>query len=50
MFKFFIIILIASALFSGCAELPIKDGALVIDKDTSAGMEDMGVGSLTRKF
>jgi len=45
-----ILILMVCAL-SGCAEAPvINENGLRIDKDTSANIEDLGVGSLTRKF
>lgn len=43
------VILIAMSL-SGCAEIPIKDGELVVGKDTTAGIDDIGVGHLTNKF
>jgi len=35
---------------SGCAEIPLKDGELVVGKDTTAGIDDIGVGHLTGKF
>jgi len=36
---------------AGCAGGPtIKNGELYFDKDTSAGIEDLGVGRLNRKF
>lgn len=44
-----IIILMVCAL-SGCASMPITEDGLKIDKDTSASIEDLGVGSVTRKF
>lgn len=37
-------------LLSGCAEIPLKDGELVVGKDTTAGIDDIGVGHLTGKF
>jgi hypothetical protein len=35
---------------SGCAEIPIKDGGLAIGKDTTATMDDFGVGRVDSKF
>jgi hypothetical protein len=37
-------------MLGGCKSLPIKDGQLTLDANTSAGLEDMGVASLNRKF
>ena len=33
-----------------CAKIPIKDGGLVIGKDTTASMEGLGVASVNSKF
>ena len=38
------------SLFSGCAKLKIKDGELPLGKDTSATMDDLGVGVIKSKF
>ena len=36
---------------SGCAEVPLnKDGEVVVGKDTSAGIDDIGVGHISNKF
>ena len=37
-------------LLSGCAELPIKEGGLMVGKDTTASIEDVGVASLKGRF
>ncbi|MCX5680208.1 MAG: hypothetical protein NTZ95_06115 [Candidatus Omnitrophica bacterium] len=42
--------LIAALLISGCAEVPLKDGELVVSKDTTAGLDDIGVAHLSNKF
>ncbi|MFA6320908.1 MAG: hypothetical protein WCY36_03525 [Candidatus Omnitrophota bacterium] len=36
--------------FSGCANIPLKEGGLEISKDTTAGIDDIGVGRVTRQF
>ncbi|MDD5428436.1 MAG: hypothetical protein PHI58_04260 [Candidatus Omnitrophica bacterium] len=36
--------------FAGCSGLPLKEGGLEISKDTTAGIDDLGVGRLTRQF
>jgi len=41
---------IALLFISGCAEMPIKDGALTIGKNTTATMDDLGVGRVDNKF
>lgn len=35
---------------SGCAAPQWKDGELHIGKDTTAGVEDVGIGKVTRQF
>ncbi len=35
---------------AGCAEIPIRDGELVIGKDTTAGIEDVGIARIANKF
>ena len=35
---------------SGCAKIPIRDGELVMGKDTTATIEDMGVARLNSRF
>jgi hypothetical protein len=42
--------IMTALLLSGCAEIPLKDGELVVGKDTTAGIDDIGVGHLTGKF
>jgi hypothetical protein len=37
-------------LCASCAKMPIKDGGLVIGKDTTASIEDLGVASLNSRF
>ena len=40
----------ALLIISGCAEMPLKDGELVVAKDTTAGMDDVGVAHISNKF
>lgn len=41
----------AALLFlAGCAGMPIKDGGLALGKDTTATMDDFGVGRVDNKF
>ncbi|MCX5678213.1 MAG: hypothetical protein NTY76_03795 [Candidatus Omnitrophica bacterium] len=35
---------------ASCAKIPLKDGGLVIGKNTTASIEDLGVASLNSKF
>lgn len=44
------IAIVAALILYGCAEIPLKDGELVIGKNTTAGFDDIGVGHLTGKF
>jgi hypothetical protein len=37
-------------LLAGCSNLPVKDGGVEIGKDTTAGIDDFGVGRIDRKF
>jgi hypothetical protein len=37
-------------LISGCAGIPLTDGGIAIDKDTTVGIEDLGVASVTKGF
>lgn len=37
-------------ILTGCANLPLKEGGLEISKDTTAGIDDIGVGRVTRQF
>ena len=37
-------------LLAGCANLPLREGGLAVDKDTTAGIEDLGVASINRQF
>jgi hypothetical protein len=34
----------------GCANIPVKDGGLVVGKDTTASVDDVGVARLTGQF
>ena len=45
----FIAVFICTIL-SGCAELPLKEGGIAIGKDTTAGIDDIGVGRVTSQF
>jgi len=44
------VVMIAVLMISGCAEVPLKDGELVVGKDTTAGIDDIGVAHLSNKF
>lgn len=46
----FLISLAALLSISGCSQVTIKDGGLVVGKDTTACIEDVGVASLNGKF
>jgi hypothetical protein len=35
---------------AGCASIPLTDGGIAIDKDTTVGIEDLGVASVTKGF
>ena len=35
---------------SGCADIPIKDGELVVGKDTTASVEDGAVAKVRSQF
>ncbi len=37
-------------ILGGCANMPLKEGGLAIDKDTTAGIDDIGVGRVSRQF
>lgn len=43
-------IILLTLIISGCDSIPIKDGGLAVGKNTTAGIEDIGVGKLTSKF
>lgn len=43
-------ILIVLAFLGGCAEIPIKDGELTLNANTSATMEDTGVAKVINRF
>ncbi|MFA5143358.1 MAG: hypothetical protein WC522_04225 [Candidatus Omnitrophota bacterium] len=43
-------ILLICACLAGCSSLPLKEGGLEISKDTTVGIDDIGVGTVTRQF
>lgn len=45
-----LLIIVICLSFSGCANIPIKDGELVINQHTSATMEDAGIARINNKF
>ena len=49
MFKMILVIL-GLIFISGCSDIPIKDGGLVVGRDTTASIEDLGVASLNSRF
>ncbi|MDP2913412.1 MAG: hypothetical protein Q8N91_05330 [Candidatus Omnitrophota bacterium] len=44
------LIVLICVLLGGCADIPLKEGGLEITKDTIAGIEDLGVASITKQF
>ena len=40
----------ALALVAGCASMPLTEDGLVVGKDTTAGIEDIGVARITKGF
>ncbi len=43
-------VIFISFCISGCQSMPLKEGGLEISKDTLAGIDDIGVGRVTRQF
>lgn len=43
-------LILLAFLVSGCESIKIRDGGLALDKNTTAGVEDMGVGKISRSF
>ena len=55
--KYFIIkiVSICSVIFvciylASCSHIPLKEGGLEIGKDTTAGIDNIGVGRVTKQF
>jgi len=48
--RILILVISSCALLAGCADIPIKDGELVINQHTSATMEDAGIARINNKF
>ena len=44
------VVLLLALLVSGCAGLKMKDGGLVIGKDTTATVDEPGVARVTNQF
>lgn len=49
MFRAVIAIFVLS-LISGCANIPLTENGLVVGKDTTASIDDIGVGRVTKGF
>jgi len=47
--KRFVFILFICIL-SGCESIPIRNGEIAIGKDSTAGIEDVGIGKIKNKF
>lgn len=46
-----LITLLISFFLSGCVSIPLnKDGEVQVGKNTSIGMEDLGIGKIKNKF
>ena len=43
-------VMFACIYLNSCSHIPLKEGGLEIDKDTTAGVDDIGVGRVTRQF
>lgn len=50
LYKVLAVAFILQISLSACANVPMKDGQLVVSKDTTASIEDFGVASLNSKF
>jgi len=49
--KFLLILTSLAVLFlNGCADIPVKDGELVLSKDTTAGMENASIAKIKNQF
>ncbi len=48
--RIILIFLCALPFISGCASIPLTENGLVIGKDTTASIDDIGVGRVTRGF
>ncbi len=42
--------LLIYACIGGCSHIPITEKGLMIDKDTTAGVDGLGVGRVTKQF
>lgn len=45
-----LIVMVLVLTIYGCANIPIKDGGLVVGKDTTATVDDLGVARVTNQF
>ena len=45
-----LLVLITGFGLMSCSRIPLKEGGLEIAKDTTAGIDDIGVGRVTRQF
>lgn len=45
-----ILAIFVTIFMSGCADIPIKDGELVMGKNTTASVEDLGAVSINNRF
>ena len=48
--KIIVVFFLVAFWLSGCAEFPIKHGGLAIGNNTTASIDDVGVGRLTSQF
>ena len=45
-----IIVIAICCLLAGCESVPLKDGELYVNQNTSLGMNDFGVAKMRNKF
>ena len=48
--RIILVLLCALSLMSGCASMPLTENGLVVGKDTTASIDDIGVGRITKGF
>jgi hypothetical protein len=51
-YRVIVLVTIVSGLLAaaGCANVPLTEGGLLVAKDTTCGIEDVGVARVTRGF
>lgn len=44
------LLLIACALLAGCSNIPLKEGGLALNKDTTASIDEGAIARVTNQF